>query len=89
MSKSLDSVLEEYHLYADMFALQIAKRSVWSEQTGCELEEVYEDYVNCCNARLYDFGTWYEHSFGEGFPSEPAWAERREYRAVLVERHPV
>lgn len=78
----LESLLNEYTDYAELFAKQIYRKEVWSEQTGCELEDEYFGYVACCGKRLYDFGTWYEHTQGQPFPKE--WEANRNTKCDLL-----
>lgn len=78
----LASALSDYEQYSALFANQVYGKDVWSEHTGCELEEEYSGYLTCCEARIYDFGTWYEQARSAPFPDE--WADRREFKYSLV-----
>lgn len=75
--KTMDDFLLEYNVYGDAFSKQIFLPEIWQEHTGCGMEN-YKDYLSCCMNRLYDFKTWYEHSYTEEFPV--AWNEMSEYK---------
>lgn len=88
MSSALQSLLANYEDYTSLLAKQIYRREVWSEQTGCELESEYFGYVACCENRLYDFGTWYEHTQGTPYPEGEEWALYRDHKYSLLAFHP-
>jgi hypothetical protein len=84
MADTLLSVkLGEYNEYASLFSKQINNPAMWQEQTGCEMDEYY-GYIECCETRLYPFGTWYEHTTGEEYPEAKEWKEYRDYKVPLL-----
>jgi hypothetical protein len=82
MNEELNSALTAYAEYAGHFAKQIFDSETWKEHTGCDVDE-YFGYISCCEGRLYDFSTWYEHAFGVEFPVE--WMERQHFKHALLE----
>lgn len=87
MNKQLQSLLEDYKLYAELFAKQIYNQDVWQEQTGCDVGE-YFGYVECCEGRMYSFGTWFEHTQGQNYPLDPEWEKYRGHKYALLSFHP-
>lgn len=83
MSPDLFFALNEYEDYSDIFAKQIFSRELWKEQTGCELEEEYVEYLKCCSNKLYSFSVWYEHTKGTPYPSTGDWIQYRDYKASI------
>lgn len=86
MSKGLEQLLEDYKDYVSIFAKQIYSQELWSEQTGCDLDE-YCDYVKCCEGRLYNFGTWFEHTSAQEYPSGADWDATRAFKPSLIDFH--
>jgi len=82
-NNELNAKLEEYQDYAAIFSKQINNPVMWQEQTGCEMDE-YEDYIGCCENRLFAFGTWYEHSTGLEYPEGSDWQELKGYKVPLL-----
>lgn len=87
MDKQLHYLLEDYREYSQLFAKQIYSQEIWQEQTGCAVDE-YFGYVACCENRLYNFGTWFEHTQGQIYPSGPEWGKFRSFKHSLLEFHP-
>lgn len=87
-SKELNTLLREYEDYTSLFAKQVSNRDMWMEQTGCEVEEEYFGYITCCENRIYDFGTWFEHTQGLPYPESADWAPFRAHKYSLLAYHP-
>lgn len=83
MDKDLQALLEQYKDYTGLFAKQIYNQELWHEQTGCDIDE-YFGYVSCCEARLYDFSTWYEHTFSLEYPSGHEWDFYKTHKLSLL-----
>lgn len=88
LSSKINDLLREYEDYSRMFAAQIFSSQVWSEHTGCEVEEEYFGYVSCCENRLYDFSTWYEHTQSIEYPAGTEWDRYKTHKHSLLTFHP-
>lgn len=86
MDNELEVLLVEYSEYSEMFAKQIFDRKLWEEQTGCEVGEFF-DYIGCCQNRLYDFGTWFEHTRNVEYPVGDGWNDYRTFKQTLLNYH--
>jgi hypothetical protein len=84
--EELDSFLLQYIMYGGTFMKQVASPEIWAEQTGCDMSD-HEEYVQCCMGRLFDFKTWFEHSFNEQFPS--TWSEASDFKFGSIGQFPV
>ena len=87
MNNELKLLLGDYADYSALFAKQVYSQELWSEQTGCEVDE-YFDYVTCCEGKLYTFGTWFEHTQSLDYPAGPEWDQYRDFRQSLLTFHP-
>ena len=83
---NLETFLMDYEVYAGMFSKQIYNKDLWQEQTGCDVDE-YFGYIACCETKLYEFSTWYEHTTGKSYPTNPAWEARRHFKHALLAFH--
>lgn len=77
LANTMETCIQDYNVYGEVFSQQIFMSETWQEQTGCNIED-YKGYVSCCMNRLFDFKTWYEHSYSEAFPNE--WSELSDYK---------
>lgn len=76
-AKQMDDYLAEYTLYGEVFSKQLYMPEIWVEHTGCSIDD-YAGYITCCMTRLYDFKTWYEHSYATEYPGE--WMEMADHK---------
>ncbi len=86
MSNEIKELLDTYEEYTKLFATQVFSPVVWNEQTGCEIEE-YFGYVACCEVRLYDFSTWYEHTHSKEYPKGIDWDFYKTHKFSLLSYH--
>lgn len=84
---NIEVMLADYKDYSELFAKQIFNKQLWSEQTGCEVEE-YFGYILCCENRLYDFSTWFEHTTSVTYPAGMEWDHYRAHKYSLLACHP-
>ena len=86
-NNNLSDLMEEYLQYTQIYAKQIYNQEMWQEQTGCEVDE-YFSYIACCENRLYDFNTWFEHTRGLEYPTGEDWDKYRGFKHHLLSFHP-